>query len=216
MSTKQSETSTVSASKMGEDEQDLAVLIYKSSKTAKARAAAAAAAAKEKEQVNAAPCMRSRTPSTRKRSITANQDNEASMDRPGKRRSAAERTQKFSKDNQKAGRKADWRNYAKICAANGCTNLTKKGGVCVKHGATYTQKKCSSRGCANLARNGGVCIKHGAKRKRRNSEACTNLAKKGGVCIKHSAKVKRCSREGCTNQCQKRGVCVKHGARIRT
>ncbi len=140
---------------MGEEEEDLAVLLSEFSKTAKARAAAAAAAAaKEKEQVNAASCMRSRTNSTRKRSITAKQDNEASMDRPGKRRSAAERTQKFSKDNQKAGRKADWRNYAKICAANGCTNLTKKGGVCVKHGATYTQKKCSSRGCANLARNG--------------------------------------------------------------
>jgi hypothetical protein len=115
---------------MGEEDDDLAVLIYKSSKTAKARAAA-----KEKEQVNAASCIRSRTPSTRKRSITANQDNEASMDRSGKR-SAVNRMQKFSEDNKKVGGRADWRNYAKICSYDdGCTNLAQKGGVCIKHGA---------------------------------------------------------------------------------
>ena len=54
-----------------EEEEDLAVLIYKSSKTAKARAAAAA---KEKGQMKAAPAGR-RTTSTRKRS-SATQDNE--------------------------------------------------------------------------------------------------------------------------------------------
>eukprot|EP00984_Skeletonema_dohrnii_P032819 scaffold27640_cov84-Skeletonema_dohrnii-CCMP3373.AAC.2 len=50
---------------MGEEE-DLAVLIYKSSNTAKARAAAAAAAATEKEQMSLSEARQ--TTSTRKRS----------------------------------------------------------------------------------------------------------------------------------------------------
>jgi hypothetical protein len=210
---KPSKTSTVSASKMGEEEEDLAVLIYKSSKTAKARAAAAAAAAKEKEQVDAAACMRSRTTSTRKRSITANQDKEASMDRVVKR-SASNRKHKFSEDIPKAGRKYDWRNYAKICSYDdGCTNLAQKGGVCIKHGkhgAKKEYKPCSSEGCTNQVKRGGVCIRHGATRKKYkcSSEGCTNQAQKGGLCKRHGAtvNVKQCRSEGCTNQAKKGGV----------
>ena len=109
---------------MSEDE-DLAVLIYKSSKTAKARAAAAAAA-KEERQMNASSTER-RT-STRKRSST-NQDNDASMDRPRKKRTAS------------------WKYKARgksICSADECTNIVISGGVCRRHGAKV--KLCSSEG----------------------------------------------------------------------
>ena len=108
----------------------MAVLIYKSSKTAKARAAAAAA--EEEEQMNASST--GRQTSTRKRSLV-NQGDDTSMDRPGKKR-AARRKQKPSRNNQTVERKPDWRKYAKMCSAEGCSNLAKKGGVCRKHGAT--------------------------------------------------------------------------------
>ena len=65
----------------------------------------------------------------------------------------------------------------KICSSEGCTNLSRKGGVCVKHGAAWIKKICSSEGCTNIAQKGGVCIRHGAKKK-----------------------IKRCSSDGCTNQ----------------
>ena len=90
---------------MSEDE-DVAVLIYKSSKTAKARAAAAAA--KEKGQINASSKGR-RTP-TLKRS-SAYQDDEASMDRPRKKTAKQGATKK------------------KICSSKGCTNQVVQGGV---------------------------------------------------------------------------------------
>jgi len=89
------------------------------------------------------------------------------------------------------------------CSADGCTNHSVKGGVCIRHGAKVNPKKCSSEGCTNFVVNRGVCIKHGAKFnvKRCSSEGCTNKAKQGGVCKWHGAKVKvkRCSSEGCTN-----------------
>ena len=91
---------------MGEEEEGLAVLIYKSSKTAKARAAEAVAAAA------AAASAGSRT-STRKRS-SATQGNEASIDR--RRKKIATNGQKFNGENKKALGKADWRKYPKICS----------------------------------------------------------------------------------------------------
>jgi hypothetical protein len=94
-----------SASKMGEEEEGLAVLIYKSSKTAKARAAEAVAAA-------AAASAGSRT-STRRRS-SATQGNEASIDR--RRKKIATNGQKFNGENKKSLGKSDWRKYVKICS----------------------------------------------------------------------------------------------------
>ena len=82
------------------EEEDLAVLIYKSSKTAKARAAAATAA-EEKGQINASS--KGRRTSTQKRS-SADQDDEASMDRPGKKTAKQGATKK------------------KLCNSKGCTN----------------------------------------------------------------------------------------------
>ncbi len=55
----------------------------------------------------------------------------------------------------------------------------------MKHGAEV--KRCSSEGCTNVAKKGGVCIKHGAKVKRCSSDECTNIAVKGGVCKRHGA-----------------------------
>ena len=118
----------------------------------------------------------------------------------------------FTEDNQQVGGKADWRKYAKICSANGCTTLARKGQKCIRHGATWTKKRCSSEGCTNQARRGGVCARHGAKVKRCSYEGCTNRAQKGGVCKKHGAKLKLCCHEGCTNLARRGGVCWRHGA----
>ena len=54
----------------------------------------------------------------------------------------------------------------KLCSFDGCTNIDKKGGVCVKHGATA--KRCSHEGCTNRAQKGGVCIRHGATARQRS------------------------------------------------
>jgi len=75
-------------------------------------------------------------------------------------------------------------------------------------------KSCSSEGCTNIARTGGVCVKHGAKVKLCSSEGCTNIVVKRGVCIRHGATLtrKECSSEGCTNQVRNGGVCERHGS----
>ena len=86
------------------EEEDLAVLIYKSSKTAKARAAAAAV--KEKGRMIASSM--GRQTSTRKRSF-ADQDDEASMDRPEKKTAKQGATKK------------------KRCSSKGCTNQVVQG-----------------------------------------------------------------------------------------
>jgi len=72
--------------------------------------------------------------------------------------------------------------HRKICTDDGCTNIARRGGVCIRHGAK--DKRCSSKGCTNQVTNGGVCVRHGAKRKLCSSEGCTNMAIKVGVCVK--------------------------------
>ena len=103
----------------------------------------------------------------------------------------------------------------KRCIIEGCTKQAQKGGICIRHGATWTKKQCSSEGCTKQAQNGyGVCVQHGAKRKECSSEGCPNKAVKGGVCMRHGAIVKRCSIEECTKFAKKRGLCHKHGAKV--
>jgi hypothetical protein len=82
----------------------------------------------------------------------------------------------------------------------------------MKHGAKVKYKRCSAEGCTNIAKKGGVCIRHGAKKKLCCVGGCTNKAFKGGVCIKHGAKRKLCSVVGCTNIVVRGGLCRRHGA----
>ena len=74
---------------------------------------------------------------------------------------------------------------------------------------------CSHEGCANRSKKGVVCITHGATKKRCSHEGCAKQAVKGGVCITHSANVKRCSikcsHEGCAKQARKGGLFTRHG-----
>lgn len=77
----------------------------------------------------------------------------------------------------------------KTCSHEGCNNFSLKGGVCVKHGATWTKKTCSHEGCTNYVQKRGLCIRHGAK---------------------VTKKVKTCSQEGCTSNAKKRGLCYRH------
>jgi hypothetical protein len=98
------------------------------------------------------------------------------------------------------------------CSSDGCTNVARKGGVCVRHGGTEKIKTCSHEGCTNVSRKGGVCASHGAKQKTCSNEGCTSVAKKGGVCMRHGGTVvaKICSHEGCTNNAINGGVCSSH------
>jgi len=66
----------------------------------------------------------------------------------------------------------------KLCSSDGCTNISRKGGVCMRHGAKVTHKRCSAEGCTNQVQRGGVCKKHGAKLKLGSKEGCTNKATK--------------------------------------
>jgi len=60
----------------------------------------------------------------------------------------------------------------------------------MRYGATWTKKRCRSEGCTDIDRKGGVCMRHGAKVKRCSSKGCSNFAQKEGVCRRHGAKVK--------------------------
>ncbi|KAK1748109.1 hypothetical protein QTG54_000048 [Skeletonema marinoi] len=201
------------------EQEELAVLIYKSSKTAKARAAAAAAmaAAKETEKQMNAPSEAHQTTSTRKRS-SANLSGNNTSAKSSKRMSPSKRERRPLLAEHEVGThvpKKDARKRRRYeCSADGCTkNNVINRGVCVKHGAKI--KRCISDGCTNNAQKGGVCKRHGAKVKRCSMEGCTNIARKGGVCIRHGAQQKRCSSEGCTNNAQQRGVCKRHGAKVK-
>jgi hypothetical protein len=61
--------------------------------------------------------------------------------------------------------------------------------VCIKHGAKV--KQCSNEGCTNHAKKGGVCVKHGATQKRKECsiEGCTNQANGRGMCNRHKRNV---------------------------
>ena len=103
----------------------------------------------------------------------------------------------------------------KLCSHEGCTNVLKEGGVCVRHGAKV--RRCKREGCNNIVRIGGVCIKHGAPIKRCSQEGCTNYAQRRGVCVRHGASWTRktCSYKGCTAYVQNGGVCIRHGAKVK-
>ena len=126
------------------EEEDLAVLIYKSSKTAKARAAAAAAAAaKEKAQISAPSAEARQTTSTRKRSSAHLSGNNTSARAAAKRMSPSKR-ERQSLLVEHEGRKSVPKHVARKkyryeCSADGCANNSRRGGVCVKHGAKHKQ-----------------------------------------------------------------------------
>ena len=52
------------------------------------------------------------------------------------------------------------------CSADGCTNraINGKGGVCMRHGAKVKVKRCSVEGCTNQSKRAGVCQRHSAYR----------------------------------------------------
>ena len=169
---------------MSEEEDDLADLIYRTSKTAKARADADE---KKQKEMTASSASTGRRTSTRKRS-SVSEDDGASIDHTRKKRAVSLNRRSHDGNQQARGGKYDWRKYAKICSADGCTNLARNGGVCIRHGAEVEKKRCSSEGCTNFAQIGGVCIRHGAKVKLCSSGGCTNQAVRKGVCWRHGGK----------------------------
>merc|ERR1712194_942341 len=69
------------------------------------------------------------------------------------------------------------------CIHTGCASLSRRGGLCRKHGAKGSV--CAHKGCANNAVKDGVCVKHGAARQVCTHKGCACFAKKGGFCFKH-------------------------------
>lgn len=140
----------------------------------------------------------------------------------GKRKLSQEEKQPASMTGETtAGGKKD----RKICSVETCNNFAKKGGVCIRHGATQKRKTCSFEGCLKQEQRGGLCFKHGklafcsevAVARERTYKTCSwedcgKLAQKGGVCYSHGAKALKCSSEGCTNNAKRRGLCKRHGA----
>ena len=185
-STKPTKLSEAAGSKGGEEEEeDLAVLIYRESQLRKREAAAAAAVKKRKRNTSAST---HRATSTRLAVVAAIGDVSSAMasleTNVTKRKKRCHSADDEGKERTK---KVTRKKYRKRCSADGCTNLAKKGGICMKHGAKV--KRCSSEECTNLAVKGGVCIKHGATwtKKKCNIQGCNTYAKRRGVCKRHGA-----------------------------
>ena len=147
--------------------------------------------------------------------LTTNDDND--ITRP-KRKSPheVENTSVSSEPKQRSTKKR--KRYT--CSYEGCNNQVQRGGVCIRHGASWTKKTCGHEGCTNNALRRGVCWRHGASRtiKTCSHVGCTNQVQNGGVCIRHGAKKKirkTCSYEGCTNKVVQGGVCKRHGAKVK-
>ena len=120
--------------------------------------------------------------------------------------------EKRTADRTPAGTTPLQKTKRKKCIAPGCSNLSRVGGVCVRHGAR--QQRCNySLECSNVAVKGGVCTKHGAVRKNKRCRVlgCNKEAKKGGICYAHGAKRKKCFIPECNNVVVKGGACNKHG-----
>ena len=165
-----------------EDDEDYSPLIYRESqlrKKAEAEAAAAATSTKKKKPSVDVASTRHRGTSTRASSAAACSISSVNATH---KTNASKRKQKLPvQREEQAPREVVRKKYdRKICSADGCTNIAKKGGMCNRHGAKVEYKRRSSHGCTNQAKKGGVCIKHGAKVEvnRCRSEGCTNLAQR--------------------------------------
>ena len=64
-------------------------------------------------------------------------------------------------------------------------------------------QKCKIDRCSNRSKKGGVCVKHGAITPRCKIEECGKKSIKNGVCINHGAKQPRCKIEGCDKYSKK-------------
>jgi hypothetical protein len=72
------------------------------------------------------------------------------------------------------------------CSVEGCDHYSKKGGVCIRHGAKIASRECIEEGCSKKAQNGGKCYAHGAYRKTCVYKDCTSMRRKGIVCKRHA------------------------------
>jgi hypothetical protein len=96
-----------------------------------------------------------------------------------------------------------------LCKHPGCSSASRRGGLCVKHGAK--RKRCKVEGCTSHSNTNHLCFKHGGKTMCRHP-GCTNASRSGGVCVKHGAKRKHCKVERCTSQSNANHLCYRHGA----
>ena len=196
---------------IGEDDDDIGVLIYREVQLRKAEAASTADGESKKEASTASFSAYQRRTLTRKRTPVQNRSSE-SLPSPQSNGNFKRKKRLCSNEGGRPRKKVAKKRRRYKCSAVGCTNFAQKGGVCYRHGE---RKRCNSEGCVKFAHKGGVCLKHGAKIKRCNNEGCPNFAVKGGVCGRHGAERKRCSWEGCTNQVVKGGLCIRHGAKLK-
>jgi len=100
----------------------------------------------------------------------------------------------------------------KLCLEEGCTNVARKEGVCIRHGSSWTKYTCKYEGCTNKVVQGGVCTRHGAvvKKTTCSFEGCDNKVQSRGLCTRHGGK-NECSVELCTQNVFQFGKCWYHG-----
>ncbi|KAK1732740.1 hypothetical protein QTG54_016587 [Skeletonema marinoi] len=106
--------------------------------------------------------------------------------------------------------------YRYPCSTEGCTSISKKGGVCIRHGAKAPYKLCSSEGCKIQARARGYVGRMGRRNAQRGSfaiamDAQVKLKREKEQCSTKAVAYKPRSSEGCKTQARAGGVCWTHG-----
>lgn len=108
------------------------------------------------------------------------------------------------------------------CTIEGCNDLARTGGTCVRHGGRRHGKICAAEGCASRARSWGLCDRHGGclKRPQCKVEGCTSWSAFAGNCAVHTLREQRlkyyCMVEGggLHEYEQSKGLCGQHGGRV--
>eukprot|EP00984_Skeletonema_dohrnii_P004419 scaffold1579_cov102-Skeletonema_dohrnii-CCMP3373.AAC.7 len=174
----------ISAPAAGEEGEDYDTLIHQHNQRWKREAAATAAAAATTKK-NYSNVTSTQTASTVSATTTAQ---DTALTTNVKTATAKRKRQLSISEDDVLPKKSPTarKQYRYLCSTEGCTNLSKNGGVCRRHGAK--KKLCRTEGCPNQSHTGGVCWRHGAKRKLCSSEGCTNQSYRGeGVCTRHRA-----------------------------
>jgi hypothetical protein len=178
MSTKTSKLSKATAANASknDEKEDLAALIYRESQLRK-KVAASDATDRAKTRKRSTTASTRRSTSTRQATAGCR---DTTSDEMITRRTSLKRKRDLCGDDaeQEVSTNVARKKYRYECSADGCTNQSQKGGVCMRHGAKVKVKLCSSEGCTNHVVNGGVCKKHGAKVKLCSNEGCTNKLRK--------------------------------------
>ena len=131
--------------------------------------------------------------------------------------STVEEALRESSQESKRGTNAKDPMLKKKCKIEGCNTNSRKGGLCICHGAGALMPRCKHEGCNKWRQSGygQFCIGHydgpPIDVKQCSVEGCETAAYTKGLCCKHGGKVRaRCKMEGCDNLVRRHGYCTRH------